>query len=401
MVTNPAGAITSSVAVVTVVASPGTYSSVVLGDQPVGYWRLDMTATTQVAANLGSLGAIANGILTNTASANMTLGVSGALTGVGDNDTGISVTGAASGNNTTSGYIYVPYTAGLLTTKMSFESWAFTPGGAGPNAVLGARTLGGFTLYQYPSWQVWMANNASGTYNKMIPPVSIVPNAWTHLVGVADGTNAWFYVNGVLWAETNCAYVPMASSGAIPLRIGAGGTSYPYYGWIGGLDEVSIYTNALTPDQVFKHYLAGTGVSPSPVAPSFPVGNIANVFAPASQTVFVGRSASFQVSTLGSMPFAYQWQTNGINIPGATNQVYTIPSVALTDDSTSAGTYGVVVSNGGGLVTTNGLTLTVMDIQYPDLHRAAATGNTLRGPDRPFLRPGHGWRQPDLSMDLE
>ena len=60
------------------------------------------------------------------------------------------MTGGASGNNTTSGYIYVPYTNGLFTPQMSFEIWAYTPGGAGPNSAISARTDGGFTLYQYP-----------------------------------------------------------------------------------------------------------------------------------------------------------------------------------------------------------------------------------------------------------
>ena len=246
---------------------------------------------------------------------------------------------------------------------------------------------------------MWLGMNVtSANYVKLIPPAAmpaIVPNAWTHLVGAADGTNAWLYVNGVLWIQTNCPYAPMAASGAIPLRIGAGNTSYPYYGWIGGLDEVSIYTNVLSPAQVGNHYLAGAGTVPSPVAPSFPVGNVANVFAPASQTVFIGRSASFQVSTLGSTPFFYQWQTNGVNIPSATNQVYTIPSVALANDSTSAGTYGVVVSNGGGSVTTNGLTLTVLNIQTPTFTTQPQSQTLYAGATARFSPspPGAGtWR---------
>ena len=42
-----------------------------------------MTATNQVATNLGSLGTNATGYLTNIAAANMTIGVPGALTKLG------------------------------------------------------------------------------------------------------------------------------------------------------------------------------------------------------------------------------------------------------------------------------------------------------------------------------
>jgi kumamolisin len=42
------------------------------------------------------------------------------------------------------------------------------------------------------------------------------------------------------------------------------------------------------------------------------------------------------------LPSTYQWQLNGVNIPGATGSVYFIPSAAVTD----AGAYTVAITNG-------------------------------------------------------
>src|SRR3954471_7943586 len=50
---------------------------------------------------------------------------------------------------------------------------------------------------------------------------------------------------------------------------------------------------------------------------------------PANVKVGVGGTATFDVGVTGTPPFAYQWQKNGVDIPGATEETYTIPSVAV------------------------------------------------------------------------
>jgi hypothetical protein len=75
---------------------------------------------------------------------------------------------------------------------------------------------------------------------------------------------------------------------------------------------------------------------------------------PASQTVDANTSATFIVVASGA-PFTYQWEFNGQNIPGATNQTYTIPAVLPAN----AGLYTVVVQNSSGPVTSSPAQLTV------------------------------------------
>ena len=82
---------------------------------------------------------------------------------------------------------------------------------------------------------------------------------------------------------------------------------------------------------------------------------------PASLTVAEGGSAVFTVSSLGTTPFTYQWQENGVNISGETNPVLTLNNVAPEDGAD----YTVIVSNSAGNTTSNVATLTVIANTVP------------------------------------
>src|SRR5260370_132368 len=98
----------------------------------------------------------------------------------------------------------------------------------------------------------------------------------------------------------------------------------------------------------FRISVAGTAAA-APVAPTITAQ-------PANQTVTAGQTATFTVVAGGAAPLSYQWQKNGANIAGATSNSYTT-SVTVTADSGS--TFGVVVSNTVGTVTSIAATLTV------------------------------------------
>jgi parallel beta-helix repeat protein len=76
---------------------------------------------------------------------------------------------------------------------------------------------------------------------------------------------------------------------------------------------------------------------------------------PASQTVTMGTNASFSVVADGTPPLSYQWQHDGLDIPGATNATLTIISAQPAD----GGVYRVVVSNFGGSMQSAPVTLAV------------------------------------------
>ena len=89
--------------------------------------------------------------------------------------------------------------------------------------------------------------------------------------------------------------------------------------------------------------------TPTPVPPSITTQ-------PANRTVTVGQTAKFSVTATGGAPLLYQWRKNGANIVGASNSSYTTPATTAPDNGAL---FSVVVSNGGGSVTSNNATLTV------------------------------------------
>ena len=76
--------------------------------------------------------------------------------------------------------------------------------------------------------------------------------------------------------------------------------------------------------------------------------------------VAIGDDLILQVSAVGSPPFTFQWQLNGVNIADATTDTYRIPNVQTTD----GGTYTVTVTDGGGATTSN---LTSVIVITPNL----------------------------------
>ncbi len=76
---------------------------------------------------------------------------------------------------------------------------------------------------------------------------------------------------------------------------------------------------------------------------------------PQSLSRTVGQSAMFTVTAAGDAPLVYQWQKNGVNVPGANAASYSIASVQTND----AGNFRCVVTNAYGSATSAVATLTV------------------------------------------
>jgi hypothetical protein len=79
---------------------------------------------------------------------------------------------------------------------------------------------------------------------------------------------------------------------------------------------------------------------------------------PQSQSVTLGSTAAFSVTATGTLPFAYQWQKNNVNILGATSQTFITPATVLGDNGA---TFRCLVTNTGGTATSNSAVLTVLN----------------------------------------
>jgi len=76
---------------------------------------------------------------------------------------------------------------------------------------------------------------------------------------------------------------------------------------------------------------------------------------PTGSTVCQGQAAALAVTASGTPPLTYQWKRNNVDIAGATESTYAIPSAAAAN----SGTYTVVVTNSCTSVTSQAAALTV------------------------------------------
>ena len=77
---------------------------------------------------------------------------------------------------------------------------------------------------------------------------------------------------------------------------------------------------------------------------------------PVSVTTNQGANVVFTVGAAGSPPLSYQWQFNGLNLSGFTDATLTLPNI----QTNQAGQYAVVVTNVAGLAKSAAATLTVI-----------------------------------------
>lgn len=115
----------------------------------------------------------------------------------------------------------------------------------------------------------------------------------------------------------------------------------------GLIDEITVYTNALSLDEIQQAQLNGT----------VPPTTITILQQPASATAADGQNATFSALANGSGLVTYQWKTNGVDVPGATNLSLTLSAVTLPESGKII-TCGISNSLGGLL--SNPATLTVI-----------------------------------------
>jgi uncharacterized repeat protein (TIGR03803 family) len=101
---------------------------------------------------------------------------------------------------------------------------------------------------------------------------------------------------------------------------------------------------------------------------------------PKNLVVLPGTNVAFGISLTGTAPLRYQWQFNGTNILNATNAIYAIPSVTTSN----AGYYAIVITNLADNVTSSNGVLTVVLSPTSQTNSASSTATftaTAFGPE--------------------
>jgi hypothetical protein len=217
-----------------------SYASVVTGDAPVSYWRLDeasgTTAADQRGANPGTY-----------ASTGVTLGAASLLSTT--TDKAVTLDGSK-------GSVRVAPAASLnFTNAFSLEAWikpAAIPASGSFASVLTKAEA--YTL-QLNGPRLEFTVIQSGTRQRcQAPSGAVVAGSTYHVVGTFDGATQRLYLNGTQVAA--CALSGSASITSLPLYLGSWNGSGEMLK--GAIDEAAVYSSTLTATQVARHFAAGT-----------------------------------------------------------------------------------------------------------------------------------------------
>ena len=256
-----------------------SYDQTVLANAPAAYWRLGETSGTAAVDTSGK----GNG---GSYSGGVTLASAGLI-----NDPNTAAT--FDGNDDR---MYFNDSASLSpTAAISVEAWVrptVVPTAAGSGWHLFAKWNTALLYIQggaSPKFVFTLYNSATASYGPYAASTTTVAAGSTyHVVGTYDGASLRIYVNGGLQAT-------VARSGAVydstfgGVLAGGGWGTLPSPAFKGRLDEIAIYSSALSASTVQQHYTAGTTAA---FTVSSSITNGSTLAGPVSWEATPSRSAS-------------------------------------------------------------------------------------------------------------
>ena len=288
----------------------------------VSWWRAEGTTADQVSGNSGSL----------------TDAVSYASAEVGH---GFVFSG-------TSLSFSVGNPANLQLQDFTIEAWVAR--GSPSNTSLSANTglIFGFGTYGYAfgirsdGALALVRTDDIGVYSERL-----VTDTNLHHVAVSkSGTTINFYVDGVQHPAPDFNVRFWFTKGA-----SVGGADMPgNWGFLGTIDELSIYSRVLTSEEIQSIYRADmAGKCVGPTAPFI-------ITQTGDENVYAGSSVSLSAVAAGNPPLSYQWTFNGTGMQGATQSVLNLVNV----QTNQTGTYSLIVSNSAGLISSTNVLVSIV-----------------------------------------
>ena len=185
-------------------------------------------------------------------------------------------------------------------------------------------------------------------------------------IGAACGNivlNLWAGPLPPLLASQPSSQMALPGS-SVALTISAMGATPLYYQWaqngspIAGATRSNYTIAAAQPSDAGAYTVVVTNIAgtTTSAAAMLTVANIWITAQPQDTFVAAGYSANLNASATGAVAVTYQWQKNGLAIPGATGSSLTLSNASAAD----AGTYGVVGSGGADQASSSNATVTVI-----------------------------------------
>ncbi|HTK84478.1 MAG TPA: LamG-like jellyroll fold domain-containing protein [Patescibacteria group bacterium] len=242
-------------------ADPVTTGDITTG--LVNWWKMDESSGTTANDSAGNF----PGTFANSPSWQPTGGKDGGAILIDGSDDSNDDNNPQLDLGTTFDFPAVPFTLSAWVKPTNYTDW---------RTIIGKRDIGGSGTERL-QWQMTLSTGAVGLFssNASINFTYIAPLAtWTHLVAVASASNTKLYVNGILeetsatvFSFANCAvacHTAIGDNGEWLTRgSGVSADSDPFKG---SIDDVRIYSRALTDDDVRKLYNEGYYVCAGPAS---------------------------------------------------------------------------------------------------------------------------------------
>jgi hypothetical protein len=218
------------------------YSNAILKDHPVAYYRLDETGGT-TAYDISGNGH--NGTYTS----NVTLNQSGAIS---DGDAAITCNGQSM---TQGGGSSLPSGASARSVEFWFKTTA-TPSSPYGSALVTWGTESGTEMFSAKlasSTQLKLSNWTTGYYFTLPSGANALDGKWHYVVITFDGSNTAAYYDGQNLGSQGATFNTVLNTTGLVLCSQTSAVNSPF---VGGVDEVAVYNQALTLAQVQAHYSA-------------------------------------------------------------------------------------------------------------------------------------------------
>jgi len=167
---------------------------------------------------------------------------------------------------------------------------------------------------------------------------------WHFVAAVYDGTYKYLYVDSQL--DALVAATGTLAPNTYRVLIGENDQATGRF-FQGLVDEVAIFTNALTAAEIQQVFFSANGPPIITQQPQAPAGQI-----------IAGAPVSVPVGVVGTPTLGYQWLKEGVILPGQVTATLMFGNITTND----AGNYSVVVTNAYGAVTSS---IVALAVTYP------------------------------------
>ena len=352
-VTNILGGTLSDSATLSFITPSSMYEATVTGKRPWAYWRLNEGSGT-TAINIGLI-SVLNNVAGATAEATYGPDLTPftadlqppAFAGMEAGNTVCVFPGTVTGTPNPNGSIDAGTASSLSgTNDFTVTTWVKT--GVNPSTEValveqrdesGDGYVGQYRFYirtdgklEFFVYGNNMAGGNQGFQFDFASSAAITDGNWHLVTATRKGLTGYIYVDGIQLGSATGTEMK-ALDPARKIYIGRDGRDSFLVGLNGSMDEVAIFTRALSIGEVQEIFSIGKYASV--LTPPFITQQ------PAPLTRYAGASAAYTIVAGGSAPLTYQWQKGVTKILGATNTSLTLVGVTSAD----AANYSCMVSN--------------------------------------------------------